>query len=57
MNSVPEEVRVTVRDGVREVCVGIGGMNSSCASISCHLNSVDTTFRNSTVLACEIIST
>jgi len=27
--------------GVREVYVGIGGMNSSYVSLPCHLNSVD----------------
>jgi len=37
MDSVSEEVRVTILGGVREVRVGIGVMNSSCASISCHL--------------------
>jgi len=43
------EVRVTIGGGVREVRVGID-MNSSCASLSCHLNSVDVTSRNSPVL-------
>jgi len=37
MDSVSEEVRVAILGGVPEVCVGIGVMNSSCASLSCHL--------------------
>jgi len=39
------------------MCVGIRGMNSSCPSLSRHLNSVDVTFRNSPVLVCELVYT
>jgi len=54
MNCV-REVRVMILDDVREVRVGIDDMNSSCASLSCHLISVGITFRNSPVSGCWLI--
>jgi len=47
------EVRVTDRRWYSEVRLGIGVMHSSCASLSCHLNTVDVTFWNSPVMIRE----
>jgi len=57
MNSVADEVRVTIQVVFEKCASGIGVMHSSYASLSCHLNSVDITFWNSHVLIRKLIYT